>query len=103
MLINIVTSKSLSQETRLCLSVGTFVLIWMCHVPTVNQFLKVSNRNTKTRCEICSKLTIKTPERRWHRSGVFIVDFEHVIARWDIINVYLDCLQVKLVVLTSIS
>ena len=25
---------------------------------------KVSNRNTRTRCEICSKLTIKTPERR---------------------------------------
>ena len=22
-------------------------------------------------------LTIKTPERRWHRSGVFIVNFEH--------------------------
>ena len=29
--------------------------------------LKVNNRNTSTRCEICevcSKLTIKTPERR---------------------------------------
>ena len=24
--------------------------------------LKVNNRNTKARCEICSKLTIKTPE-----------------------------------------
>ena len=35
--------------------------------------LKVNNRNTRTRCEICSKLTIKT--RR--RSGVFIVNFEH--------------------------
>ena len=40
--------------------------------------LKVSNRNTKTRFEICSKLTIKTPERRqWRRSGVF-VNFKHV-------------------------
>ena len=30
--------------------------------------------------EICSKLTIKTPERRyWRRSGVFIVYFEHKI------------------------
>ena len=37
---------------------------------------KVNIRNTRTRCEICSKLTIKTPERRG--SGVFIVDFEHV-------------------------
>ena len=24
---------------------------------------KVNNRNTRTRCEICSRLTIKTPER----------------------------------------
>ena len=40
--------------------------------------LKVSNRNTKTRFEICSKLTIKTPERRqWRCSGVF-VNFKHV-------------------------
>ena len=30
--------------------------------------LKVNNRNTRTRCEICSKLTIKIPERRlWYR------------------------------------
>ena len=29
--------------------------------------LKVNNRNTRTRCEICSKLTIKTPERRHWR------------------------------------
>ena len=30
-------------------------------------------------CEIFSKLAIKTPERRqWRRSGVFIVNFEHV-------------------------
>ena len=30
--------------------------------------LKVNNRNTRTRCEICSKLTIKMIERRY--SGV---------------------------------
>ena len=41
--------------------------------------LKVSNRNTRTRCEIFLKVTIKTPERRhWRRFGVFIVDFEHI-------------------------
>ena len=28
---------------------------------------KVNNRNTRKRCEICSKLTIKTPERRQSR------------------------------------
>ena len=32
--------------------------------PTGNCMFKVNNRNTRTRCEICSKLTIKTPERR---------------------------------------
>ena len=41
--------------------------------------IKVNNRYTRTRCEICSKLTIKTPERcQQHRSGVFIVNFEHI-------------------------
>ena len=32
--------------------------------------LKVNNRNTRTRCEICSKLTINTPERR--RLGSYV-------------------------------
>ena len=39
--------------------------------------LRVDNRKTRTRCEICSKITIKQPERRhWRRSGVFIVKFD---------------------------
>ena len=46
--------------------------------PVGNYMLKVNIRNTRTRCEICSKLTIKTPERHWHHSGVFIVNFEHI-------------------------
>ena len=81
--------------------------------------VKINNRNTKTRCEICSKLIIKIPERRhWRRSGVFVnfgrrsgifivnfehilhlvlvffINFEHVITDWDawsIVFVY-DCL-----------
>ena len=41
---------------------------------------KVNKRNTRARCEICSKLTIKTPEgHHWRRSGVFIVNFEHIL------------------------
>ena len=41
---------------------------------------KVKNRNTRTRCEICLKLTIKIPERRhWRHSGTFIVNFEHIV------------------------
>ena len=42
--------------------------------------LKVNNRHAGTRCETCSNVTIKTPEQRhWHCSGVFIINFEHVI------------------------
>ena len=47
--------------------------------PAGNYMFKVNNRNSRTRCETCSKLTIKTPERRHcHRSDVFIVNFEHI-------------------------
>ena len=41
---------------------------------------QVYNRNTRKRCEIYSKLTIKTPERlHLRRSGVFIDNFEHIL------------------------
>ena len=44
-----------------------------------NYVFKVNNRNTRTMREICSKLTIKIPERcQWRRSGIFIVNFEHI-------------------------
>ena len=33
---------------------------------------EVKNKNTRARCEICSKSTIKTSER------VFIANFEHI-------------------------
>ena len=41
--------------------------LYYCHIPTSSYLLKVNKRNTRTRCEICSKLTIKIAERRqWH-------------------------------------
>ena len=44
-----------------------------------NYMFKVNDRNSRARVEICSKLTIKTLERRqWRRSGVFIVNFENI-------------------------
>ena len=47
--------------------------------PAVIYVLKANYKNTRARCEICSKLTIKTPEQRqWCRSGVFVVNFEHI-------------------------
>ena len=40
---------------------------------------ELNNRITRKRCEVCSKLTTKTPEwSQWHHSGVFIVNFEHI-------------------------
>ena len=40
----------------------------------------MSTIETLERSEICSKLTIKTPERRqWRRSGVFIVNSKHIL------------------------
>ena len=44
-----------------------------------NYMFKVNNRNTRTRCEICSKLTMRIPEQRhWRPSAIFIVNFEHI-------------------------
>ena len=52
--------------------------IW-CLIPVGIYMFKVNKRNTRTECQIYSKLTIKTPGRRqWCRSGVFIVNFEYI-------------------------
>ena len=55
-------------------SPGLHSLYWFqtSRNPAGIYLLKVNNRNSRTRCEICSKLTIKTPGRRqWRRSGSF--------------------------------
>ena len=65
--------------------------------PASIYLLKVNNNSTRKRSEICSNLTIKTPERRgrrcekcskltivtsgrhyWLRSGVFAINFKHI-------------------------
>ena len=40
---------------------------------------KANNKNTRTRYEIRSELTIKTLEQRRCRFGVFTVNFEHIL------------------------
>ena len=53
--------------------------------PAGNYMFKVNNRNTRTRCEMYSKLTIKIPERRLWRllmAFVSIVYFEQINAGW---------------------
>ena len=49
------------------------------YYPIGNHLIKVSNRNTRARCEIYSKLAIKTREQHhWCCSSVFIVNYEHI-------------------------
>ena len=58
-------------------SVGSHVFN-LIHPAGIYMF-KVNNRNTKIRCEICLKLTIKTPERLyWCCCNVFIANFNHI-------------------------
>ena len=43
------------------------------HYSSVLVKFKVNNRNTRTRCEICSKLMFQ-----WRCSGIFFANFEHI-------------------------
>ena len=57
------------------------LFIFLCdrYNPADIYLLKVKNKNTKTKCKICSKLTIKILERsKLRRSGVFIANLEHI-------------------------
>ena len=66
---NIVWLKSWKTTSKNCL----------IHYLTRQANTSQPNRTTRARCEIYSKFTIKTPDRRqWRRSGVFIVTFEHI-------------------------
>ena len=57
---------------------------------------KDHNKNTRTRSEISSKLTIKTPERHhWARSDVFIVNFTY-FTRYCTFMVYIVDLSRKM-------
>ena len=70
--------------------INSFYIInknWLAAIDVINDsknpagiyVLKVNSRNTRTRCEISSKLMIKTQiQCHWRRSGVFIVNFEDI-------------------------
>ena len=52
-------------------------------MPKMIYLFKVNSRNTRRRCEICSKLTIKITERRhWHRWGVVTFNFNMFSFLW---------------------
>ena len=71
------------QETIVSLGIrGTY--------PVGNCMFKVTTETIEQRCEICSKLTIKTPKRHhWGRYVNFIVNFEqisHLFSSVSIVN-----------------
>ena len=59
-----VTYKNTISGYKKCKCKKRSVEFCVISYPAGNCMFKVNNRNTRTRCEICSKLTIKTPERR---------------------------------------
>ena len=63
------------NKTSACLYTLSNDIYTSKNFPTNIYLFRVNNSNTRKRCEICSKLTIKSPQRR---STVFIVNFEHV-------------------------
>ena len=70
------------EEWDQCLGLwDIFILTSLCfrvYLAVIYLFI-VNNRKTRTRCKICSKLTIKTPERRRRRlSSVFIANFVYI-------------------------
>ena len=84
------------------LQVQNLAIILRRYFPSDISQLKVNNRNTTTRCKICSQLTLKIPERRYRLwtyfipcSGLFIVNFEHVIS-----GCVRDRRQISLAILT---
>ena len=67
------TTLIVSSPSNLLWKLWTWVFLIF---PAGIYLLKVNDRNTRIKCEICSKLTIKILERR--RSSIFIVNFEHI-------------------------
>ena len=65
--------------------------------------VKVNNRNPSARCEIYSKLTIKTTDwRHWQHSDIFIVNFEHVTADWVLARYFRNVFFIKTVFFSGI-
>ena len=53
--------------------------------PAIIYLFKINNRNIRKRCQICSKLTIKTLERCQR----CIVDFEQINVGWLVFNPFM--------------
>ena len=74
---------------KLCLKillvfVRLILLIFLfCHCPADIYMLEVNSRNTRKRCEICSKLTAKIPERRqWLKASKCRLGIDNQHHKW---------------------
>ena len=56
--------RNVRNKADLCLEISYDYAVLYSSSPTSKYMFKVSNSNTKTRCETCSKLTIKTSGKR---------------------------------------
>ena len=74
----VITAKYHILSYDNCHVTNNIVTIIIRYPATIYLF-KVNSRNTRKRCKICLKLTIKTTERRHkRRSSVFIVNLEQI-------------------------
>ena len=65
---------------------------------------KVNNRNSRSRCDKCSKVTIKTPKRRLRSRTVLIpslINFSSTFTDGDIVKTINDSVQIKLMDMTK--
>ena len=60
--------------------------------PAIIYLFKVNNISTRKRCEICSKLTLKIPQRcHWRCSSVFYVNFENIPYLFILFSIVVYC------------
>ena len=71
--------NAVHQNRAIAALISVFNRFWGGRSPANIYLFKFNNRNTRKKCEMCSKLTIKTPERHHWRSGVSIVNFERIL------------------------
>ena len=78
--VNPVCTNILALYQKALKKLGHKYQIGKDHIAVNIYLFKVDNRNTRKRYEICSNLIKKPPEwRHRRRSGVFIVNFEHIL------------------------
>ena len=80
------TTKYMFKVTRKCCTEFVLIVFKVNNGKTKTKkffpasiyLFNVNNRNSRKRYEICSKLTTKKSQWRRCRSGVFIINFEHI-------------------------